>query len=120
MTDQELDELLVSTLKLVLEDTKECADYVKDLHTPEYEEIKEDYAYQIEDLEDILAQVKSLDDLAEFDEDTITAVYDYIACYTDYFIISNDPTQKEKDLIHHAKLQELLDLFLDDEEYTED
>ena len=40
MTDQELDELLIETLKKILADTKECADYVKDIHTEEYKEIQ--------------------------------------------------------------------------------
>lgn len=58
MTDEELDQFLVETLQNILADTKECADYVKDIHTEEYKEIQEDYEYVIEDVTDLLKKSK--------------------------------------------------------------
>ena len=116
MTDQELDNFLVETLKNILADTKECADYVKNFHTPEYKEIQEDYAYVIEDISDLLKTVKGLDDLADCDDDRIGDVFAYLESYADNFVISQEPGQKEKDLAEFEKIESLLNLFYDEDD----
>ena len=116
MTEEELDEYFICTLKKILEEVKDCKDYVKDLHTPEYDEINADYDEQIEELSSIIKEVSSVDDLAQMDEETITAVYDFIADYADNFLIAPDGKQQEKDWAEYDKLEELLDLFMDTEE----
>lgn len=121
MNDTELDDFFIQTLKKILEITKDDAAYVANLTTQEYEEIKEDYQYMIEDLSEIIKNTKTLDDLAEADEETITAVFDYIASYSDNFIISANEPQKKRDLEEYSKLEELMDLFFDsDDEYEEE
>ena len=50
MTYEELDEFFIETLKKILAETKDCKEYVKDLHTPEYDEINKDYDDSIERL----------------------------------------------------------------------
>ena len=122
MTEEELDEYFIETLKKILADVKECKDYIKDIHTPEYDEIRTDYDEQISLLTSLLAGIKGIDDLAEMDEETITAVYDFIADYADNFLIAPDGEQQEKDWAEYDKLEELLDLFMDteDEEDSED
>ena len=119
MTEEELDEYFIETLKKILEDVKNCKDYIKDLNTPEYDEIRADYDEQISLLNSLLAGIKGIDDLAQMDEETITAVYDFIADYADNFLIASDGEQQEKDWAEYDKLEELLDLFMDTEEDEE-
>lgn len=119
MTEEELDLFFIDTLKKILAEVKECRDYVKDLHTPEYDEINADYDEQIELLSSLLKEIKSVDDLAQMDEETITAVYDFIADYADNFLIAPDGEQQEKDWAEYDKLEELLDLFMDTEDDSE-
>ena len=122
MTDEELDLFLIETLKNILENVKEYKDYVKDLNTAEYKEIKAYYDDEIGLLSRLIKEIKGIEDLAEYDEETITAVYDLIADFADNFIISADGLQREKDLAEYDKLEELMALFLDadDEEWEED
>lgn len=123
MTDKELDKFLIKTLKAILQDTIECKEYVKDLHTPEYKEIHEDYDYTIEEINDLLDEIKGIDDLAEQEPDIVDDVYELIAGYAGNFIISNEPKQKSKDETEYNKLLELLSLFMDtedDEDYDEE
>ena len=116
MTEEELDEYFIETLRKILAEVKDCKDYIKDLHTPEYDEIRADYDEQIRLLTSLLAGIKGIDDLAEMDEETITAVYDFIADYADNFLIAPDGEQQEKDWAEYDKLEELLDLFMDTED----
>lgn len=116
MTEEELDIFFIETLKKALADMKECRDYVKDLGTPEYKEICQDYKDDIDLLSSILKSVQTIDDLAEMDEESITAVYDFIATYADNFLIHPDSPQKEADLAEYEKLEELLNLFMDTED----
>lgn len=120
MTDKELDKFLIKTLKAILEDTIECKEYVKDLHTPEYKEIHEDYDYTIDELTDLLNEITGIDDLAEQDPDIVDDVYELIAGWTGNYIISNEPNQKIKDEQEYNKLLELLSLFMDtDDDYDD-
>lgn len=129
MTDTELDNYFVETLKNILSDVKDCAAYVKHLTSDEYKDIKDDYAFIIEDLSWILENCKSIEELAELaDEeepeddclDLIDRVYEYILTYCDNYIISALEPQKSKDMQEVEKLQELLDLFIDDEDFEEE
>lgn len=119
MTDEELDTLFIETLKAILEDTKECADYSKNIHTPEYEEINEDYQFTINQISQLLDECSSIDDLAQMDEETIDDVYEYIATYADNFVISAEEPERTENLAQYSKLEELLGLFLDDD-YEDD
>jgi hypothetical protein len=120
MTYEQLDEFFIQILKNILSDTKECKEYVKDLHTPEYDEINQDYDDSIKLLTRLISTTKTIDDLAELDEDTITLVYDLIASYADNFLISSNPAQKKKDIKEYEKLEELMSLFLDADDDFED
>lgn len=119
MTDEELDIYFIDILNRVIAELKDCADYVRELHTPEYDEINEDFDYSITQLTALLKEVHTIDDLAQQNDDLITDVFEYIQCYADNFIISNEPVQKEKDLAEYEKLEELLNLFLDTDDYDE-
>lgn len=110
-----MDDFFIETLKKILLDMKDSFESVKNENSEGYQEIKEDYEYVIEDLSNILKSVKTLDDLALLDEEEIGNVYEYIEAYTDNFVIRSEEDSRKKDLEEHQKLEELLNLFLDDE-----
>lgn len=116
MNDEELDKFFIETLKNILKDVKDCYSSVKSENSEEYLEIKEDYEYIISDLENLLKNVKSIDNLALLDEEEIGNVYEYIEAYSDNFVIRSEKELRKKDLEEHQKLEELLDLFLDDDD----
>ena len=120
MTDEELDVFFIQTLKNILSDMKDCKAYVKDLHSPEYDEINQDYDEVIQDVEGLIKELKTIDDLALLDEETITAVYDYIDSYAENFIIHTEEGQKQKDLEEYSKLEELLNLFIDTDDFEDE
>ena len=120
MTYEELDDFYIEVLKKILADTKECKDYVKDLHSPEYDDIHQDYDDSISLLNRLISTTKTIDDLAELGEDDITIVYDLIASYADNLLISTDPIQREIDMKEYDKLEELMSLFLDTDDDYED
>lgn len=121
MTDQELDTFFIQTLKNILSEYKDYAAYLKEPLSAEDKELMEDYEYVIKDLTEILNEVKGIDDLAELDEETITAVFDYIEEYASNFVISAaDNPQRQNDLDAYSKIEEILDLFLDDDDFEED
>lgn len=120
MNDEELDNFFIETLKNILEDVKDCYSSVESENSEEYLEIKEDYEYIISDLENLLKNVKSIDDLALMDEEEIGNVYEYIEAYADNFVIRSEEDSRKKDLEEHQKLEELLDLFLDDDDEPEE
>ncbi len=120
MTEEEMDDFFIETLKKILLDMKDSFESVKNENSEEYQEIKEDYEYVIEDLSNILKSVKTLDDLALLDEEEIGNVYEYIEAYTDNFVIRSEEDSRKKDLEEHQKLEELLDLFLDDDDEPEE
>ncbi len=116
MTQLQMDKFLIESLKNILEIAKDDYDYIKDEKSPEYIEIKEDFEEVIAGLESLLPVIKSVDDLACQDEDTITFVYELLDEYAGNFIISSEPNQQKKDLETYNKLEELLYLFLDSDE----
>ncbi|MCR4742001.1 MAG: hypothetical protein K5866_03910 [Treponema sp.] len=120
MDDQELDIFFMDLLKKILADLEECQDYVKDKKSPEYKEIQEDYAESIKILNKVIKSIKGIDDLALSDEETINEVYEFIQLYADNFIINEETEQNKKDLEEYAKVEEILDLFLDDEDWEEE
>lgn len=115
MTEDEMDDFFIETLKKILLDMKDSFESVKNENSEEYQEIKEDFEYVISDLTNILSSVKSLDDLALLDEEEIGNVYDYLDSYAEVFVIRAEPELRKKDLAEYKKLEEILDLFLDDE-----
>ncbi len=116
MTDEELDIFFIEELKKILADMKDCSEAAKKQTWEEYDEIKEDYAYVIDDLENLLETVHSIDDLALTSDEEITNVYEYLEAYRDYLPISAEPEEQKKNLQEYNNITEILDLFTDDEE----
>ena len=120
MNDQELDSFFIDLLKTILSEQKEYAEYVKEKKTPEYKEIQDDYAQSIKLLNKVIKSTQGIDDLALSDEETINDVYELIQLYADNFIIHEETEEKKKDLEEYSKVEEILDLFLDDDDWEEE
>lgn len=118
MTDSEQDEFFIKILKDILTELKESSEHCKKYTDEENKEIYEENLENIEVLEDIIKNISGIDDLAEMDEDTITAVYEFLAEYAGNFVIApeSNKTQHRKDKEDYSKLEEILYLFLDTED----
>lgn len=116
MTDDELDSFYAQTLHDILADTKDARESITKYTLPEYAEIIEDFDAIIEDLEFLIKETATIDDLAEMDDDLIDNFYEYLFSYMSNFCIDENPVNKEKDQSQYEKLQELIFLFTDDED----
>lgn len=124
MTDKELDRFIISTFKNILADTEENASYINSKNYKDYHEVQEDLDFSINELKELLQKIHSLDDIADCDDEQITRIYEYIEDYYSNYIISTEPKQRKIDLVQCEKLEELLALFIDqddfDDEFEED
>lgn len=120
MTDDELDQYFVDTIKAVLNLFKEGADYERKYNDEAAQDNIEYYYKMISSLEDVCKNVRTIDDLGDFSEDIITDIFDAITAYAEAFIISADPQQREKDLQEYEKLEELLYVFCDSDDDDEE
>ncbi|MCQ2592451.1 MAG: hypothetical protein MJ188_06660 [Treponema sp.] len=123
MNSRKLDKLLIETLQKIafeIKDSLEYANKYSDSDSDFYADLSEsleEMHFALDEIEKLVAEITSIDDLAEKDEDTITLVYDYLADYAGNFIISPKNTlQYKKDMKTYKNLEELLFLFMDDEE----
>lgn len=124
MTDKELDRFIISTFKNILADTEENASDINSKNYKDYHEVQEDLDFSINELKELLQKIHSLDDIADCDDEQITRIYEYIEDYYSNYIISTEPKQRKIDLVQCEKLEELLALFIDqddfDDEFEED
>ena len=120
MTDDELDQYFVDTIKAVLNLFKESADYERKYNDEAAQDSIEYYYKMISSLEDVCKNVRTIDDLGDFSEDIITDIFDAITAYAEAFIISAEPQQREKDLQEYEKLEELLYVFCDSDDDEEE
>lgn len=114
MENQDL--FFIELLNKILAEYKECAEYTKNIHSPIYDEINEDHQACIAELTELLEEVHSIDDLAEYEEDVIYDVFEFIEEYASNFVISEEETQKKIDTAEYNKIQDLLNLFMDEDE----
>lgn len=119
MTDKELDRFLISTFKNILADTEENASYIKSKTYKDYQEVQEDINFSIKELKELLQKIHSIDDLAECDDDQITRIYEYIEDYYSNYIIPTVPKQRKIALEQCEKLEELMCLFIDQEDFDD-
>ena len=119
MTDKELDRFLISTFKNILADTEDNASYIKSKTYKDYQEVQEDINFSIKELKELLQKIHSIDDLAECDDDQITRIYEYIEDYYSNYIIPTAPKQRKIALARCKKLEELMCLFIDQEEFDD-
>ena len=119
MTDKELDRFLISTFKNILADTEDNASYIKSKTYKDYQEVQEDIDFSINELKELLQKIHSIDDLAECDDDQITRIYEYIEDYYSNYIIPTDSEQRKIALAQCEKLEELMCLFIDQEDFDD-
>lgn len=119
MTDKELDRFLISTFKNILADTEDNASYIKSKIYKDYQEVQEDINFSIKELKELLQKIHSIDDLAECDDDQITRIYEYIEDYYSNYIIPTEPKQRKIALAQCEKLEELMCLFVDQEDFDD-
>ena len=119
MTDKELDRFLISTFKNILADTEDNASYIKSKTYKDYQEVQEDINFSIKELKELLQEIHSIDDLVECDDDQITRIYEYIEDYYSNYIIPTEPEQRKIALAQCEKLEELMCLFIDQEDFDD-
>lgn len=119
MTDKELDRFLISTFKNILADTEDNASYINSKTYKDYQEVQEDIDFSIKELKELLQEIHSIDDLAECDDDQITRIYKYIEDYYSNYIIPTDSEQRKIALAQCEKLEELMCLFIDQEDFDD-
>lgn len=114
------DRYFTDTLKKALVQLKDEWDYIKDSEDEDWMEISDECRQDIQDLESIISHIKTIDDLAETDEETISFVYECLSCYIDSFIIDHTTEETKKQTEEeYSRLQSILDLFLDDDDYED-
>ena len=119
MTDKELDRFLISTFKNILADTEDNASYINSKTYKDYQEVQEDINFSINELKELLQKIHNIDDLAECDDDQITRIYEYIEDYYSNYIIPTEPKQCKIALAQCEKLEELMCLFIDQEDFDD-
>ena len=81
-----------------------------------FAEVKEENDFIINDVQEILKSVDSVESLAEQSEEVISNAFEYLEEYADSFIISADEEQRKKDEAEYEEIQNLLMLFYDEED----
>ena len=120
MAEKEMDEILVKCLENYLQEKK---DFAQDLNSRNdkvflqiFADVKEENDFIINDVQEILKSVDSVESLAEQSEEVISNAFEYLEEYADSFIISADKEQRKKDEAEYEEIQNLLMLFYDEED----
>lgn len=120
MAEKEMDEILVKCLENYLQEKKDFAQYLNSRNDKVFlqifAEVKEENDFIINDVQEILKSVDSVESLAEQSEEVISNAFEYLEEYADSFIISADKEQRKKDEAEYEEIQNLLMLFYDDED----
>ena len=119
MTDKELDRFFFFFFKKNIADTEDNASYINSKTYKDYQEVQEDIDFSIKELKELLQKIHSIDDLAECDDDQITRIYEYIEDYYSNYIIPTEPKQRKIALEQCEKLEELMCLFIDQEDFDD-
>ena len=120
MVEKEMDEILVKCLENYLQEKKDFAQYLNSRNDKVFlqifAEVKEENDFIINDVQEILKSVDSVESLAEQSEEVISNAFEYLEEYADSFIISADKEQRKKDEAEYEEIQNLLMLFYDEED----
>ena len=120
MAEKEMDEILVKCLENYLQEKKDFAQYLNSRNDKVFlqifAEVKEDNDFIINDVQEILKSVDSVESLADQSEEVISNAFEYLEEYADSFIISADKEQRKKDEAEYEEIQNLLMLFYDEED----
>ena len=120
MAEKEMDEILVKCLENYLQEKKDFAQYLNSRNDKVFlqifAQVKEENDFIINDVQEILKSVDSVESLAEQSEEVISNAFEYLEEYADSFIISADKEQRKKDEAEYEEIQNLLMLFYDEED----
>ena len=120
MAEKEMDEILVKCLENYLQEKKDFAQYLNSRNDKVFlqifAEVKEENDFIINDVQEILKSVDSVESLAEQSEEVISNAFEYLEEYADSFIISADEEQRKKDEAEYEEIQNLLMLFYDEDD----
>ena len=120
MAEKEMDKILVKCLENYLQEKKDFAQYLNSRNDKVFlqifAEVKEENDFIINDVQEILKSVDSVESLAEQSEEVISNAFEYLEEYADSFIISADKEQRKKDEAEYEEIQNLLMLFYDEED----
>ncbi|MGN0726501.1 MAG: hypothetical protein ACI4LR_10050 [Treponema sp.] len=120
MAEKEMDEILVKCLENYLQEKKDFAQYLNSRNDKVFlqifAEVKEENDFIINDVQEILKSVDSVESLAEQSEEVISNAFEYLEEYADSFIIAADKEQRKKDEAEYEEIQNLLMLFYDEED----
>ena len=120
MAEKEMDEILVKCLENYLQEKKDFAQYLNSRNDKVFlqifAEVKEENDFIINDVQEILKSVDSVESLADQSEEVISNAFEYLEEYADSFIISADKEQRKKDEAEYEEIQNLLMLFYDEED----
>ena len=120
MAEKEMDEILVKCLENYLQEKKDFAQYLNSRNDKVFlqifAEVKEENDFIINDVQEILKSVDSVESLAEQTEEVISNAFEYLEEYADSFIISADKEQRKTDEAEYEEIQNLLMLFYDEED----
>ena len=120
MAEKEMDEILVKCLENYLQEKKDFAQYLNSRNDKVFlqifAEVKAENDFIINDVQEILKSVDSVESLAEQSEEVISNAFEYLEEYADSFIISADKEQRKKDEAEYEEIQNLLMLFYDEED----
>lgn len=120
MAEKEMDEILVKCLENYLQEKKDFAQYLNSRNDKVFlqifAEVKEENDFIINDVQEILKSVDSVESLAEQSEEVISNAFEYLEEYADSFIISADKEQRKKDEAEYEEIQNLLMLFYDEDD----
>lgn len=112
MTKEPSDKDMFTTLNKVLKNLKDYYISVKDYKEEEWKDIAEDFQEAASTLEDILKETNSIDELSQYDEDTIGFVFECLEEYADAFEIDHTSEENLKRTeAEYEMIQSLLDLF---------
>ena len=120
MAEKEMDKILVKCLENYLQEKKDFAQYLNSRNDKVFlqifAEVKEENDFIINDVQEILKSVDSVESLAEQSEEVISNAFEYLEEYADSFIISADEEQRKKDEAEYEEIQNLLMLFYDEDD----
>lgn len=116
MTEKEQDEYLLFVLRRYIEILRESNAIEKKNDYPDAESSVKENEEMISRLEQITAEINSIEELAQLEDDSIDIVFEAVSAYAGDFVVSSDENQRKKDFEECSKLEEIIWLFYDEED----
>lgn len=114
MTDKDFDDYFLGLLKKIENELKETLDYYSTYELKEYKSIRKKLNKEIEVFQKVQNKITQIEDLASFSDKIIDIVYENIYDYASNFIITIE--NRNKDLYEYNVIQNILEMFCDNED----